>query len=287
MAKLGELISQIDGRLTLTSGSPVTTSDVTAATTIYFTPYKGNHIALYNEDFEDWRLHNFTELSYSLAGIAADTNFDVFVYNNAGTLSLEIVAWSGATTRATALAVQDGVYVKSGEPARRYLGTFRTTSTIGQCEDSEAKRFCWNYHNQVPRRMSVTDTTTSWTYSTGAWRSANNSASNRIEIVAGVSEYPIKVSHYGRSKPSATAARGGYHGIGLDKTSGNDAGNVGYWRGDNTVTTPSVTCTFNDYVIAGYHYFQAVEYAESGEVYFYGTWDSLSKHFELFASVLG
>lgn len=34
------------GRLTLTSGTPVTTSDVTAATTIYFTPYKGNRIAL-------------------------------------------------------------------------------------------------------------------------------------------------------------------------------------------------------------------------------------------------
>ena len=37
-----------NGRLTLTSGTPVTTNDVTAATTIYYTPYKGNAIQLYN-----------------------------------------------------------------------------------------------------------------------------------------------------------------------------------------------------------------------------------------------
>ena len=37
----------INGRLTLTSGVPVTTSDVTAATTLYFTPYGGNFISAY------------------------------------------------------------------------------------------------------------------------------------------------------------------------------------------------------------------------------------------------
>jgi len=187
MAKLGELISQIDGRLTLTSGVPVTTSDVTAATTIYFTPYKGNHIALYNEDFEDWRLHNFTELSYSLAGIAADTNFDVFVYNNAGTLSLEIVAWSDATTRATALAVQDGVYVKSSEPAKRYLGTFRTTSTIGQCEDRNINRLVWNYYNRIQRSL-FKSSASSHTYSTASYRAWNNDTTMKVGYLCGVQE---------------------------------------------------------------------------------------------------
>src|SRR5665213_2163919 len=37
-----------DGRLTLTSGVPVTTADVASATTVYFTPYKGNKIALFD-----------------------------------------------------------------------------------------------------------------------------------------------------------------------------------------------------------------------------------------------
>ncbi len=37
-----------EGRLTLTSGSPVVSGDQTAKTTVYFTPYKGNRISLYN-----------------------------------------------------------------------------------------------------------------------------------------------------------------------------------------------------------------------------------------------
>lgn len=37
-----------NGRLTLTTGTPITTSDVTASTSVYFTPYKGNRIALFN-----------------------------------------------------------------------------------------------------------------------------------------------------------------------------------------------------------------------------------------------
>lgn len=38
----------VNGRLTLTSGTPVTTTDVTGAQTVYFTPYKGNRITLYD-----------------------------------------------------------------------------------------------------------------------------------------------------------------------------------------------------------------------------------------------
>src|SRR3954467_15935764 len=36
------------GRLTLTSATPVTTTDVTGATTIYYALHKGNHIPLYD-----------------------------------------------------------------------------------------------------------------------------------------------------------------------------------------------------------------------------------------------
>src|SRR4051812_49331438 len=53
------------GRLTLTSGTPLTTSDVTAAGTVYFTPYNGNVIGLY--DGTDWLAIPFTEQSISLA----------------------------------------------------------------------------------------------------------------------------------------------------------------------------------------------------------------------------
>jgi len=259
MAKLGELISQIDGRLTLTTGTPVTTSDVTAATSLYFTPYKGNHIALYNDDFSEWRFYEFDEVSYSLSGKAADTNYDVFLYDDAGTLTQELVAWSDATTRATALAVQDGVYVKSSEPAKRYLGTFRTTSTTGQCEDSGGKRYCWNYYNRVNKRLHEYDET-QHTYSTGTWRAWNNDSTIRVELVVGIVEDAILLNISGDID---TANDSDVAGIGL-----------GY---DTSTTRLSNSITFNNYnnqlvrgsssfvhqIELGYHYYQAVEIGSS------------------------
>src|SRR3990167_6119341 len=41
------LMDVCDGRMTPQTGVPVIVSDVTAATSIYFTPYNGNRIALY------------------------------------------------------------------------------------------------------------------------------------------------------------------------------------------------------------------------------------------------
>jgi len=68
MARLGDLVGDVPpgGRLTLTSGTPVTTSDVTAATSVYYTPYVGNKISLYNG--WEWIFHEFSELSLSLSG---------------------------------------------------------------------------------------------------------------------------------------------------------------------------------------------------------------------------
>ena len=51
-------------RLTLTSGTPVTTSDVTAATTLYATPYLGSWLGLYYSSA--WHLYSVTEKSIKL-----------------------------------------------------------------------------------------------------------------------------------------------------------------------------------------------------------------------------
>ncbi|MBI3273339.1 MAG: hypothetical protein HYZ53_30400, partial [Planctomycetes bacterium] len=139
-----------EGRLTLTSGTPVTTADVTAAGTLFFTPYKGNRVALH--DGSAWSVSTFTERSLSLT-LTSGKNYDVFLFDNAGTLTLELsAAWTNDTTRADALAVQDGVYVKSGATTRRYLGTLRA-SAANQTEDSKTKRFVWNYYNRTHRAL--------------------------------------------------------------------------------------------------------------------------------------
>src|SRR5688572_3646151 len=181
------VIEQIcNGRLTLTTGLPVTTADVTAAANVFFTPYKGNRVAVYSGSV--WELLTFTQLTISLAsGFSSGKPYDVFAYNNAGVLALETLVWTNDTTRATALALQDGVYVKSGDATRRYIGTFYTTSAT-TTEDSAAKRFVWNYCNRVPRFMQVIEATASWNYTTLTWRQARATATNQLDYVCGVAE---------------------------------------------------------------------------------------------------
>lgn len=93
---------------------------------MYYTPYQGDRIALFNGT--NWSVNRFTQLSFTLSGLTSGKNYDVFVYNNAGTITLELsAAWSTDTSRTDALTTQNGVYVKSSATTRRYLGTFRTT----------------------------------------------------------------------------------------------------------------------------------------------------------------
>lgn len=215
---------QPQGRLTLTTAVPVTTTDVTAATTIRYTPYRGNRVWLYTGT--EWVEHIFTEPSLSLAGLAADSNFDVFLSYNAGTLTLETAAWTNDTTRATALVLQDGLLVKTGATTRLYLGTIRTTGTIGQTEDSHAKRYVWNAFHRVDRPMRVLEATNSWaTGSTVAMRQANSAAGNQLDVVAGLAEEAIAVDVFvnvtqsGSNETVMTA-------IGEDSTSAAAAGSL-------------------------------------------------------------
>lgn len=171
-----------DGRLTLETGVPVSTTDQTGKTTVYFTPYIGNKIALYNGSA--WEVVEFTEKSVAVPSTTV-TPFDIFAYNNAGTVTLEAVNWTNDTTRATALTRQDGVLVKTGATTRRYLGTGRTTSVSGQCEDSTTKRLLWNMYNQTARRLHCREIT-NHTYNGAARKWNNSDTNNKLEWLVGL-----------------------------------------------------------------------------------------------------
>lgn len=171
--------TQPGGRLTLTSGVPVTTSDVTGATTIYYTPYVHDTIVLW--DGVRWRPVIFAEVSHALGTMTANTNYDVFGYLNAGALALEKLAWTNDTTRATAVTLQDGRYCKSGDKTRLLLGTIRSTSTTAT-EDSKAKRLVSNLYNKIQKVGFVLDGT-DHSYSSSTPRRWNNNAATQIEFV--------------------------------------------------------------------------------------------------------
>lgn len=253
-----------EGRMTLTSGTAVTPTDVTAAVTVYYTPYQGNTCPTYDPVSGVWSLTSFVEVSIAIAGDAANTNYDLFGYSNSGTFTLERLAWTNATTRATLLTLQNGVYVKSGQTSRRYLGTYRTTATIGQTEDSFGKRFVWNYYNRVPRTLRIFDTTNSWTYSTAAWRQANNSTANQVALVVGVAEEPVHLTLQGGAS-NTLAGESGSVSIREDSI-GQPAITTLFSPGYFPVAAYLVTMvsTYEAYPVAGYHFYIWQEYSTAG-----------------------
>src|SRR5882757_7873473 len=86
------------GRLTLTSGKPVMTSDVTAATNVYYAPYVGDIIPLYNGT--SYGNSTFTGLTAALNSTsqAANNLYDLFAFLNNSVLTIGFgPSWSSGT----------------------------------------------------------------------------------------------------------------------------------------------------------------------------------------------
>lgn len=245
-----------DFRLTLTSGVAVTTSDVTSASTLYCMPYIGKSIGLYSGSA--WVLRQSNQFSIALSALTSGRPYDVFCYDNSGTPTLELTAWTNATTRATALAYQDGVLVKNGAATRRYLGTLYTTGTT-TTEDSVANRYLYNYYNRAPRKLKAVDTTDNWTYTTNAYRQARASSANQINFVIGVSEDVVTAQavHCARNTVAGVAF---FSAIGLDSTTERAAdcicGRAGAYSANNEAI---LTSSYNGFPGVGLHYLSLLE----------------------------
>lgn len=252
-----------EGRLTLTAGSAVTIADVTGAGILYFSPYQGNRIGIF--DGTRWTVRTFAETSLALT-VASASIYDVFAYNSAGTLALELSAsWTNDTTRNQVLTLQNGVLVKSGTTTRRWLGTIRGTGS-NIVEDSTSRRFVYNYYNRIERELSVIESTDSWSYATEAWRSLNNSTANRVQFILGVQEDLCWFDN--RACGSNSVGAGFGVGIGLDATTANSA--KLFYGGGNAGIVP-LMATFSSTIAAGYHFIQALEYGNTvGTTNFYG-----------------
>lgn len=260
-----------DGRLTLTTATPITTSDVTAATTLYFTPYNGDQIGLYDGS-SAWTTITFAELSLDISGYTADKNYDIWVYNNSGTATMDSTVWTDNATRATALTTINGIYVKTGATTRRYVGTIRITTTTGQCEDSETKRYVWNMHNRSPR-IIYKYLSDAHTYNSSTKRPWNNSGTNKIDVVNGISDTvnigfiaPAKSGNDGQSVQleisiddsdpwggTAEMTIANYNNQYLTlTTTGTKLFSAGYHYATMVESTGVTTANFTWYVIRGY-----------------------------------
>ena len=253
-----------DVRLTLTSGTPVTTGDVSAASTVYATPFAptgGPAYCTFYDGSASWFAVPIVEVAIALGTLTSGLPYDVFCFNNAGAFACDApVAWTNGTTRATAITLQHGVYVKAGTTTRRYVGTFYTTSTT-TTEDSFAKRLLWNYYNRAPRVLRVLEATDTWVYSTATLRQANGAVANQLAVVVGVAEDPITIEVVGSASSDAITDQF-LVAIGEDSTTtmkvGTIAARVSAFVA-NLLGAPRASLHTSPAV--GYHFYAWLEYA--------------------------
>lgn len=248
------------GRLTGTANTPVTTADVTAIGTLRYTPYLHNCAWLKRTN---WELHTISEVTLSLS-LTSGSVYDVFLYSNSGTPTLETLVWTNTTTRATAIA-QDSttnLWIKSGDPTRLYVGTIYATAS-NQTEDSASRRMIFNAYNRVPRRLFAKDTTDTWTYASTTKRAANGNTTpgtGRTDFVIGgfVADTLLDVTH---TAANAYQASGGrlLFGLALNSTTTPTIyGEVGGYDGSAAGFT-SGTVRLVAYPALGYSYCQNIE----------------------------
>ena len=252
-----------NGRLGVISGQPINNiTETVNAATLYFSPFDGNSIGLYDTANNEWDLFTFDEISLSVSSLTADKLYDIFAYHNAGSIALDSTPWTDTSTRSIDLVRQDGILVRSNSLDRRYLGTIKTINNGGVVtRNTKYSRYIWNYYNKR--------TLTLWSYidgyhgySTRIWRAYNNNATiatnngGRVDFVCGIANDVEGVCHF--------QTRYGYAGLGIDANAPpvnslliHDNAGYGYaGRGGGIRATSSYRSVVN----AGYHFLQLCEH---------------------------
>ena len=276
------------GRLTLTSATPVLTTDTTGATTIYYALYLHDQVPIY--DGSNFVSTTFTELSLAVGTKTSGANYDVFIYSNSGTPTLVFgPAWSSNTARGTGAGTTELERVKgiwtnkvdiSGGPAANrgtFLGTIRTTSTTATgCRfGSGASRtggqwYVWNAYNRSPVDLTIFDSTASWTYNDSTTFQVANASTgvNIIEYVCGLQtdQVAARVSVTAKVVGSSQATVG----VGVDSASSNSAA---VRTSSPQATNPepiTLVAEYAGFPGIGYHALSWLEYSNGGSTTFYG-----------------
>jgi hypothetical protein len=280
------------GRLTLTSDTPVLNSDVTGATTIYYTPYLNSFACFY--DGTSWLLKTFSETSQTLsdttkspAATTINSNYDLFLWDDSGTIRCTRgPAWTSDSARGTGagtteIARTNGIYlnantITNGPAANRgiYVGTIRTNSSnqvdymiapSAVSGGSNNRLYIWNMYNRVDVNAIERDAANSWTFTTlNTWQPYNGSGSNtnnRISVICGLREDSIFADF------NAYCSSGGnafcFVGIALNSTSTPNC-SQGVDRSDNTGFLYQISSIAQYMPALGVNYIQALEGCGAG-----------------------
>lgn len=232
------------GRLTLQTVTPVMTTTQSAKTTIYYTPYIGNQIPIYDgTTFRNIATAEIsvltTDTTKSPAAIGASKVNDWFVWDDAGTIRLgHGPDWTSDTARSagTALVMVNGILlnnasITNGPAASRgtYVGTTRSNGssqldwTLGTSAagGGAAVLNVWNAYNRVNVATRVQDSSASYTYTSATIRQARASAGNQASYVVGLATDAVSASNSTYVTTVAVAFATATVGLNFDSTSTN------------------------------------------------------------------
>ena len=152
------------GRLTLLTVTPVMASNQTGKTTIYYTPYTGNQMPIYNGT--SFASASFAELSNITtnsstgnagpAAVAANSNYDLFVWLNGTTATLTRgPAWTSDTARGTGTGTTE---------LQRINGIWTNKNAITNGPECEPRFICGNRAVQrlFPNRLEYRPDACCW-----------------------------------------------------------------------------------------------------------------------------
>lgn len=158
-----------------------------------------------------WRVGATTANTFALLDFAGVNSPVGSAYTSGGTWMFA----DGNQTRASAISLQDGIYVLTSDPTWRYLGTARTlSSSAGNIlADNTGQRFLYNYYNRKLRMLARdVGTLSTWNVTTiNTWLPSQNDVTNVVEWVVGVLEDEIWV----RAETDLTSVSSGQGRIGI------------------------------------------------------------------------
>ena len=207
------------GRLTLTSGTPVMTANPPVASLVYYTPYVGNQISLF--DGTNMVATTFAELGCATtdttknpAALGVGKVNDWFVWNDAGTIRLcHGPDWTNDTTRSAgtalvrvkglwlnnasitnACAAQRGTYV--GTTITGYAGAANPNWILGGAGGGGFSAYLgvWNAYNRVQVTARSTDTTDHTVSTAAIWTNAAT-PNTFIWFVSGLAEDAFRAEY--------------------------------------------------------------------------------------------
>lgn len=264
------------GRLTLVTATPVMATSQSAKTTIFYTPYEGDMVPIY--DGTNMVPTVFTELSQtttdatkSPAAVAVSSVYDLFVWNDAGTIRCTRgPAWSSDTSRGYNLVMVNGILlnnslITNGPAASRgtYVGTVRSNGSsqidfIYGSAGTPGFFGVWNMYNRKQLFSTCTENTGSWTYTTLTYRTPNGGSSSRHTFVSGLAEDCIRATF--NTWVQTVNSTGAFMTIGIAMDSSTSPDKASQFDNPGTGIAQTNLTAMQAYVPQlGVHYIQALE----------------------------